>query len=155
MTTTITLYRIRASATRDGQTIDCSQAEVLGETYGVTYTARDAADAALEDLDESIAEYQLDPSTTYSISEIPVLIGEISTEYEDGAITVSARVEMPGYAGPTCWSAKPRNTAAGVDGLEPAGDSIDAWADDTLAMYLPANALLVVGLEILALAGMP
>jgi len=148
-----TLYSITASFDRDGQTQDCSQAEVLGEAYGVTYLTREAADSALEDLRVyGIDDGDLDPTTRYSLVERTLTISDVTSAPEDGAITVSARVEYQDFSGVTYWTAKPRHTAAGIDGLEPAGDSIDAWTDHDLALYLDTDALLHVGAEILALA---
>jgi hypothetical protein len=152
MNTTIALYIITASFDRDGQVQDCSQAEVLGEAFGVTYVTSEAAESALAECAESVEAYDLDPTTRYSIEQTSVTISDVTTEPEDGAITVSAHVEAPGYSGITCWSAKPRHTAAGIDGLEPAGDSIDAWTDGDLARILDADTLIHVGTEILALA---
>lgn len=149
---TIKLYRITASVDRAGQCLDASQAETLGEAYGVTYASKDAADCAVIDLQDGIEDTDLDSSTTYSTVEYPVQVTGIESTPEDEAITVSARITCADYTGETCWTAKPSHTAAGVGGLEPAGDSIDAWVDHDMARAV-GDAVVAVGLEILAVAG--
>jgi len=62
-------YRITASFTRDGQTQASDTAETLGEAYQRTYADRDDAESACEDLQASVAEYGLRPSTAYSVVE--------------------------------------------------------------------------------------
>jgi hypothetical protein len=88
--TTISTYRITASFTRDGQTQASDTAETLGEAYQRTYADRDDAESACEDLQASVAEYGLRPSTAYSVVEdsheieIGDVVEEYTTEDDDG-----------------------------------------------------------------------
>jgi hypothetical protein len=63
------MYVIRASYVQDGQTLDCSQAEVLGGAFQAEYaTEQEAADVAAE-LQESVADVGLDPTTKYVVEK--------------------------------------------------------------------------------------
>jgi len=150
-TKTIKLYTVGASHVVAGQTVDCSSAEVLGESAGVTYLTRSDVDAAIEELSSSVEDAGLDPSTSYSVTESSITVADVTSEAEDGAITVSAHVEAPGYSGTTLWSARSSHTAAGIDGLEPCGDAPTAWTDGDLALHLDTATLVHVGLEILGM----
>jgi len=57
-------YRITASYERDGQLIDCSQAEVTG---GERYASRREAEEAAADMQDDLHTTDLDPTTTYSV----------------------------------------------------------------------------------------
>lgn len=63
-------YRIVASYERDGQVLDCTSAEVIGDAYGKRYAESEDADREAERLTEEVGEYDLDPSTTYSVEEV-------------------------------------------------------------------------------------
>lgn len=149
---TIKLYRISASYTRDGQVLDCSQAEILGDAYGVTYATREEAESIAEDMQEEVEDYNLDPSTTYSVDEVTVSISAVDAAADDDDITVSADVRVDGCTRKTVWSARPRHTAAGVDGIEPSGDSPDCWIDGDLAATLGETCAIAIGEYVLASA---
>lgn len=61
------MWTISASFERDGQIIGCNQAEVLGEAYGKEYASREEAEAVAAEMQSEVGEYDLDPSTTYSV----------------------------------------------------------------------------------------
>lgn len=61
-------YVIRAGY---GEGHDSSTPEVLGDAYGVVYASRDDAEAVCEDLQDTIADYDLDPTTVYSVEVAP------------------------------------------------------------------------------------
>jgi hypothetical protein len=149
---TATLYRITASYEDNGTLCSANTAEVLGEAYGRYYDTEEAATAKAEDMAGDIEDYDLDESTKYYVEEVAVEISDIGCEDDDGAVSVSATVRVDGHRYDTSWTARARNTTAGVSGLEPAGDSIDAWVDHDLAVAL-GDSVVAVGLEILAMAG--
>lgn len=70
MTTETTMYRVTASYERDGLLLDASQAEVLGDAYGRTYATEAEAEAVAQELADTIADYGLDPTTTYSVEPV-------------------------------------------------------------------------------------
>ena len=147
--TIITMYRITASYTHYGQCVDSTTAETLGDAMGVIYATQELADAAADELQGSVMDFSLDPSTRYSVVEVPIEIGDVSLSDDE----VTADVTLDGHRQTTSWYAAPRRTKAGIDGLQPAGDSIDCWVDTVMASALPADAVVALGLEILAIAG--
>ncbi len=60
-------YHLEASLRRDGQVLDCSQAEVLGDACGATYLTEADAISAAADVQSDIADSELDPSTTVQV----------------------------------------------------------------------------------------
>jgi hypothetical protein len=60
-------YHISAYFERDGQILDCSQGEVLGDAYGQVYPTLEEAQEAARELQDSLSETDLDPSTVYTI----------------------------------------------------------------------------------------
>lgn len=78
----------------------------------------------------------------------------IETSVEDGRITeeitITATVTIEGIDQETTWSAK--WNAADRETLEPAGDSIDCWADGKLRMLYRHELVVEIGREVLALA---
>lgn len=66
---TFTTYQVLASFERDGQVIDCSQWEVLGDAYNKRYTDKADAESEAESLQDDVEDNELDPSTTYSVRE--------------------------------------------------------------------------------------
>jgi len=61
------MYTVQASYERDGQIIDCSEAETLGEASGVEYATEAEAIEACDAAQEGLAGLDLDPSTTCSV----------------------------------------------------------------------------------------
>lgn len=94
----LTTYTVTASSERDGQVIDCSQAEVLGEAYGKIYTDRDEAQAAVNAIAEAVAadDCELDPTTAGSINEQTYEV--VSIDYRDDYTAGDhGDVEVPEY----------------------------------------------------------
>jgi hypothetical protein len=78
----MTKYTIRATYKRDGQVLECSQAEVLGDAYGRTYWMREEAEREAEQLQDELHEYpDLDQSTTYSVHEEEIDLESIAREW--------------------------------------------------------------------------
>lgn len=71
------IYRVSACFRRNGQTIVCDEPEVLGDCAGVLYAteeeAIEAAEVALEGVDDAIAAGDLDETTT-----VEVLCGRVT-----------------------------------------------------------------------------
>ena len=64
-------YRIVATVHLNGQPADCTCAEVLGRTLGVTYRSRRRADAEASRLQQAVEGSDLHPSTRYHVVEVP------------------------------------------------------------------------------------
>jgi len=161
---TITLYRITATLYRDGEAFAMDQAEVLGNACGKVYASREEAESLAEDMQDDLADYGLDPATEYAVEEVDATISDVSTDLDARAdvdddsvsYTVTADVRIGGVdiapGRVLSWSARPRHTTAGVDGLEPSGDSIDCWADGPMLATYGGAVSIRIGLEVLALA---
>jgi hypothetical protein len=63
------MYAIKASHEQDGNILDCSTAEVLGEAFAAKYETAEEAQAVAEDLQTDVEDVGLDPTTTYSVYE--------------------------------------------------------------------------------------
>jgi hypothetical protein len=65
------LYTIEASFKRNGQTIDCSEPEILGSASGAQYRSRrraiEIAEEAQEAIDDAIKDGDVDPTTVVSV----------------------------------------------------------------------------------------
>lgn len=137
--TTTTLYRITASYTRDGQALDATQAEVLGDAHGRLYADLDEATAVAAEMTEEVSEYDLDPSTTYDVQAVDVEISDVEAYRDDegGLVTVLADVTIDHSPVPLSVTVygKDCHTTAGIHGLEPSGGELAAWAaPELLAM---------------------
>lgn len=108
----VSMYRITASFSRDGRIDEATDTvETLGEAYQRTYTERDDAESACEDLQASVEEYGLHASTTYRVVEeqheilIDGVVEEYTAEDDDGHAVyrdldayVQVRVKIDGVA---------------------------------------------------------
>lgn len=65
------MYRITASADHHGTRIDTSTAEYLGESWGELYATEEDALRVAAELQGSVEDYDLDPSTLYEVEETP------------------------------------------------------------------------------------
>ena len=148
----ITVYRVEASYERDGQIVDCSQAEVLGEAYGHVYATREDAEDAVEDLRADLADAELDPTTSYSVSETRVSIAAIKLHADepDDLTCVTADVRIDGCTYGSVWYCEPRQTASGIDGYDPAGDG---WIDSRMIALYGIDTARSIGEEIIASVG--
>lgn len=63
-------YRITASIERAEQIVDSADSATLGDCLERVYPDRAAAAAAAQAAQDEIADYGLDPSTTYSVVEV-------------------------------------------------------------------------------------
>jgi hypothetical protein len=63
----IMFYHIEASYEEDGQLLDCSTPEVLGEAYGRTYATLEGAKAICDALQDEVYLYDLSDTTVYSV----------------------------------------------------------------------------------------
>lgn len=112
-TKTVTTYRITATYERDGHTIDCTSAEVLGDRLSERWMSRDEAERVAEDMQDDIADYDLDPTTEYHVDEVEMVIADVEREDTDDGIVVTAMVDGRLV---TLYPTE-RHAAAGVDGL--------------------------------------
>lgn len=58
-------WKVVATFKCDGQEVSCNTPEVLGDAYGTTYPTQVQAEEAAQELQDSIAEFELDDSTEY------------------------------------------------------------------------------------------
>lgn len=64
------MYVVRAHYTVSGNTVlDCSQAEVLGLAFAKQYATEEEAREVAEELQDSVEDVGLDPTTTYTVEE--------------------------------------------------------------------------------------
>lgn len=131
MTKMMTIYRITASWDHCGQLLDCTDAATLGDAYGQMYATIEAAEEMAQQLTESVDEYDLDPSTSYSIEPVTVEIEGVAVEADydgEGHAAVTATVHVLGPLTSrveTAWYVEPRHCAAGVDGWMLAEGGLD------------------------------
>lgn len=164
-----THYRITASFTRDGVIQDCSQAEVLGDELHRLWDDEDDALSRAEEMQGELADYDLDPTTTYSVvavqqeesteadnmtttgttteREYTYEVASVSTD-DDGAIHIATIVTVDGVPRAALWCAQ-RNAADGAT-LEPCGDSIDCWIEGVALDAFGREGAVAIGTEIIA-----
>lgn len=156
MAHTMTLYRLTASFERDGLSIDADDDGTLGDDRYRYFTSEASASARADEMQGEIGDYDLDPSTTYGYYAVAVEISDVEAERDTecpGLIEISAWVRVDGEPriAVTVYG-QDRHTKDGIDGVEPTGDDLYAWADNDILRLLGDDAGKAVCLEILALA---
>jgi hypothetical protein len=154
MAKTMTIYRITASWEHCGHLLDCTDAATLGDAYGEMYATIEDAEEMVEQLTDSVAEYDLDPSTSYTAEPVTVDIADVDADADydgEGHAAVTARVSFSGPLAArtidSAWYCTPRHCAAGIDGWEPAGD---AWIDEDVTRLVGPQCAAAIGREIVA-----
>lgn len=147
---TTTLYYLSAHFELNGQLLDASHAESLGDAYGKYYTSEAAAEAAAQTERDNLADTNLGPSTEYSVHSVDIRSTVQAVETDDGQTEIECRTIAPLGDFTTLWYGVPQQTAAGADGLGPAGDDVCCWVDSDLARGIGWEAAAHVGREVLA-----
>lgn len=167
MTTTITLWRIIASAIdANGTRVAADTGEILGGALGVTYATEVAAQSVCDDLGDTSDETGLD-GVEYSLSPVTVRIEQPEVDVDvdldddgEGHLlhVVSCVVRVEGRKYDTLWYAAEAHIGGtggsaggpiGIYGLQPV-ETADAWCDREIYDDLGVVCAVRIGREVLA-----
>lgn len=155
MTTEKTLYTIAASCIDGGgQRVSSTTHETMGDHFGRIYASESDADAAAEELRQSVADVGLSPSTEYEVVAETVRVSTRLAESDDidEGVAYWVSVTLPRVGKVELFAAPP---ADGRTGLEPCGSSVDDWCDGRLVRAMATEHAVALGRELIAAARAP